>query len=163
MPKRTSDHHTFLLKRLEDPRITESYLNAALNDSSEMFLKALRNVAESRKMSKVAKKAGVTRESLYRMLSDKGNPRLSSLHAVLNALGLRIGIEIGTASASIGTSVTSEASNSPGPSNTNTRTRAHRLHSSTRTWAYDHQTATQRVFDQGTPLAIRQRIAEITV
>jgi probable addiction module antidote protein len=58
------------------------------------FLKALRNVAEAGRMTRVAKEAGVRRESLYRTLSGHGNPRLDTLNSVLNVLGLQIAIEV---------------------------------------------------------------------
>jgi probable addiction module antidote protein len=44
-------------------------------------------------MAKVAKAAGVPRESLYRALSAGGNPRLSTLHAILKAAGLKLAVE----------------------------------------------------------------------
>ena len=53
------------------------------------FLLALRDVAEALQMSKVAVAAGVNRENLYRMLSGRGNPRFSSLLAVMKALDCR--------------------------------------------------------------------------
>ena len=61
-----------------------------LPDSPELFPKALRKVAEARglAMSKVAEKAGVERESVYRMLSETGNPTWQSLRGVVKALGL---------------------------------------------------------------------------
>jgi probable addiction module antidote protein len=93
MPKRTKNYHSWLLNRLTNPRAAANYLNAAMNDSAEMFLTALRNVAEARTMAKVAQEAGVNRESLYRSLSEEGNPRLSTLNSVLNALGLKIAVE----------------------------------------------------------------------
>jgi probable addiction module antidote protein len=52
------------------------------------------DVAEAGRMARVAKKAGVRRESLYRTLSDRGNPRLDTLNSVLSALGLGIAIEV---------------------------------------------------------------------
>jgi probable addiction module antidote protein len=93
MPKRTRDYHAYLVKRLVDPKAAEDYLNAAINDSDEMFLKALRNVAEARRMSKVAEQAGVSRESLYRTLSEEGNPRFNTLTSILRVLGLRITLQ----------------------------------------------------------------------
>jgi probable addiction module antidote protein len=45
-------------------------------------------------MAKVAKAAGVPRESLYRALSSGGNPRFSTLHAILKAAGLKIAVEL---------------------------------------------------------------------
>jgi probable addiction module antidote protein len=41
----------------------------------------------------VAKAAGIERESLYRALSAKGNPRLCTLVAVTKAVGLRLTVE----------------------------------------------------------------------
>ena len=41
-------------------------------------------------MAKVAEAAGMPRESLYRALSLKGNPRLSTLAAILKAAKLKL-------------------------------------------------------------------------
>ncbi len=41
-------------------------------------------------MTKVAREAGVTREALYKALSEEGDPRLTTLLGVLNALGIRL-------------------------------------------------------------------------
>lgn len=88
MPKRTKSHDTWLYEKLTDARIAENYINAALEDSPEMFLVAMRNVAEAHRMAKVAQEAGVNRESLYRAFSKQGNPTLNTLTSVLDALGL---------------------------------------------------------------------------
>ena len=93
MPKLSSDYHSWLLTQLADPDEAASYLNAAIEDSPRMFLKALRNVAEAYGMSKVAEGAGRARESLYRTLSEEGNPRLDTLTSILEVLGLRITVE----------------------------------------------------------------------
>ena len=55
-----------------------------------VFLQALRKVAEAQGMSEVAKQAGIPRESQYRMLSLKGNPRWSTLAPVVRATGLKL-------------------------------------------------------------------------
>ncbi len=47
MPKKTSDYNSWKLKKLADPRLAASYLNAALADSKELFLKALKNVKQA--------------------------------------------------------------------------------------------------------------------
>ena len=93
MPKRTLDHRAWLIEELRDPVVAANYLNEAMSDSIEMFLKALRNVAQARQMTEVAKKAGVRRESLYRTLSKKGNPCLDTLNSILNVVGLRISFQ----------------------------------------------------------------------
>lgn len=79
------------LKTAED--ITE-YLNAALDDGNEqVLLMALGNVAKANGgMSKLSRQTGLSRESLYRLLSEDGNPRLSSLVAVLHSFGLSLAV-----------------------------------------------------------------------
>jgi probable addiction module antidote protein len=88
MPKRTASYRTWLSEKLTDSKIASRYLNEARKDSPEVFFKALRRVAESRKMAKVAEDAGVSRESLYRMTSETGNPTHSSFAGILKAVGL---------------------------------------------------------------------------
>lgn len=51
---------------------------------------ALGVVAKARGMSQVARDAGVTREALYKSLSEKGDPRLSTLLGVAAALGFKL-------------------------------------------------------------------------
>jgi probable addiction module antidote protein len=92
MASKTSSYREALLESLVDPREAARYLNAVLEDYPAGFLKALRNVAQARQMSKVAEEAGVQRESLYRALSDDGNPTLDTFTSVLAALGLRMTI-----------------------------------------------------------------------
>ena len=92
MPKRTTEFREDLLGDLADPREAAEYLNAALEDSEELFLVALRDVADARQMAKVAESAGIARESIYRMLSATGNPTYTSLLGILRAVGLRFEI-----------------------------------------------------------------------
>jgi transcriptional regulator with XRE-family HTH domain len=80
-----------------------------------MFLEALRNVAEAKRMSNVAKKAGVSRESLYRTLSGKGNPRFDTLTSVLSVLGLQLKLEAFSKTAPAVTPSGSELSSTIGP------------------------------------------------
>jgi probable addiction module antidote protein len=83
-----------LLERLKDPEDALAYLNAALEDGDqEVFLLALRDVAEARGLTAVAQEAQLNRENLYRMLSRQGNPQLTSLVALLKSMGLRLAIE----------------------------------------------------------------------
>jgi probable addiction module antidote protein len=97
MPKRTKSYESGLQERLKDPAYAIEYLRAALEDDEEgsdaVFLLALRDVAQASHMTHVAEAAGLSRESLYKMLSRRGNPGLNSLKAVLNALGLRLSVE----------------------------------------------------------------------
>jgi len=95
MSEITASYYEGLLRRLTDPEQATAYLNAALEDGDqEVFLLALRYVAEARGMTKVAQDAQLNRENLYRMLSRQGNPQLMSLVALLKSMGLRLSIEM---------------------------------------------------------------------
>ena len=89
------DYKEYLIQTLEDPEEMEAYINAALeeDDVPEVFLLALRDVVETKNFSSLAKKAGLNRVTLYRMLSKDGNPRLENLAAILNVLGLKLRVE----------------------------------------------------------------------
>lgn len=82
----------FLDRRLADPEEAIGYLNTCLEeDDPGLFLLALQDVIRAQGgMAKVSKKTQLNREGLYDMLSKKGNPRLSSLEAILEALGLKL-------------------------------------------------------------------------
>jgi probable addiction module antidote protein len=84
MKRRTSiSHDEAMIRRIrKDPQFAVEYLRAATEDSNEprVLLIALRRVAQARGIAKIAKAAGVERESLYRALSANGNPRLSTLY-----------------------------------------------------------------------------------
>ena len=90
-------HDNAMVKELrEHPEFAAEFLKAALEDGQEpgVLLIALRRVAEARGgVAKVAKAAGVERESLYRALSARGNPRWSTLVAVTRAMGLKLTVE----------------------------------------------------------------------
>ena len=97
--KASTSHDEAMTRELrENPDFAAEYLRAALEDAEEprVLLVALRRVAESRGgVAKVAKAAGIERESLYRALSAHGNPRLSTLVAVTKAMGLKLTVEAG--------------------------------------------------------------------
>ena len=89
-----TNYKSDLFEDLKDPEYAALYLANVLEDgSSEEFLLALRDVAEARKMSAVARASHLNRESLYKMLSESGNPRLNSLRAVLESVGLRLSVK----------------------------------------------------------------------
>ena len=95
MSKASRPYRPELLKALQDPTEAAEYLNAALEEgSNEIFLLALRNVAEAHGMKRLAEDAQLNRESMYRMLSDQGNPQLASLTAILQELGLKLSVEV---------------------------------------------------------------------
>ena len=95
-----ADYKSDLLADLTDSNYAAAYLSAALADSPDAFLVALRDVAEAQKgVGRIAQAAEVNRENLYRMLSPNGNPRLDTLKAVLEAMGFQMSIDAGVAGA----------------------------------------------------------------
>ena len=97
MKRKTSiSHDAAMIRELRaNPEFAAEYLKAAIEDSDEpkVLLIALRQIARARGVANVAKAAGVERESLYRALSPRGNPRLTTLMAVTKALGLTLTVE----------------------------------------------------------------------
>lgn len=98
--KNAVSHHEAELAELRaDRELAIAYLQAAMAslDNPEdraAGLLALRTVAEAYGgLAAVAAEAGISRESLYRALSPKGNPTLKTLIAVLKTLGLRLSVE----------------------------------------------------------------------
>ena len=85
-------HKDYLLKRLSDPATAAAYINAAASEQDpSALLQALRNVAEAHGgIAKVAERAGLNRQQLYRTLSSVGNPELRSLTRILDATGLQL-------------------------------------------------------------------------
>jgi probable addiction module antidote protein len=95
--KASVSHDRQIVRQLRrDAEFAAEYLRAAMEESDEpkVLLVALRHIAEARGgIAKVAKAAGVERESLYRALSARGNPRLSTLLAVTRAVGMKLTVE----------------------------------------------------------------------
>lgn len=88
------NHNDWLLEQLKDAEFAAEFLNAASEDDDpKTYLTALRQVVEARGgMASVAEKAHLSRETLYRTLSSRGNPTIKTLNAVLKATGLKFGV-----------------------------------------------------------------------
>ena len=95
--KASISHDEAIVRELRDnPEYAAEYLKAAIEESDEpqVLLIALRHLAEAKGgLAKVAKAADIERESLYRALAPKGNPRLSTLVAVTRAIGMKLTVE----------------------------------------------------------------------
>jgi probable addiction module antidote protein len=95
--KASTSHDKAIVEELrDDPDFASEYLKASLEESGEpqVLLIVLLHIAEAKGgLAKVAKAAGIERESLYPALSPKGSPRLSTLVAVTKANGLKLTVE----------------------------------------------------------------------
>jgi probable addiction module antidote protein len=79
---------------LKSSTAISAYVEDALeSDDPALIAHALGVVARARGMTKVAKKAGLTRESLYKALSAEGNPEFATVLRVMNALDLRFEVK----------------------------------------------------------------------
>lgn len=93
---RSVNYDSWLIKRLKDHNLAVAYLNGALeevkkgeNDSLDLLLMALKNVIKAQGgFTKISKKAGLGRESLYKTVSKEGNPEFRTINSLTNALGL---------------------------------------------------------------------------
>jgi len=96
-----SHHDREVAELRADRELAVEYLKAAMEslddpDNRAAGLLALRTVAEAYGgLGAVATEAGISRESLYRTLSPKGNPTLRTLLAVLKAVGMKLSVESG--------------------------------------------------------------------
>ncbi len=82
---------------LDTPEAIQAYIDEAAQTGDAAFItESLGVVARAKGMTELAETTGLSRESLYRSLSNKGNPSLKSLLPILNALNLSITIGAST-------------------------------------------------------------------
>ena len=82
-----------LQEKLKDPNVSTAYLNEALQDKDpNVFLIALKDVLEAQNsdISAIAKKTHISRQSFYRMLSSKGNPRWNNITSLIEVMGFQV-------------------------------------------------------------------------
>lgn len=78
-------------RHLRDEASRAPYLEAAFEDGDPRLIAvALGAIARAKGMTEVARVAGLSRESLYRALSEGGNPELGTILKVVRALGMRL-------------------------------------------------------------------------
>jgi probable addiction module antidote protein len=93
---RSIPYQKLLMKKLKNHELAVAYLNNAIEESKrgdreslEVFLLALRNLIKANGgIAYIAKKAGLGRESLYKTVSEKGNPEFRTITAITYALGI---------------------------------------------------------------------------
>lgn len=87
--KQYKNYEEWLQTELKNPKLALDYLNEALMDEDEkVFLIALKDVLNAQ--GDDAQETNISRPSIYRMLSEKGNPRWNSLASLFSALSLQM-------------------------------------------------------------------------
>lgn len=90
---RDKSYDESLKESLKDPIEAAAYVEAVMElDDPAALLVALRHVANAHGMAEVARRADVGDKTLFRALSENGNPTISTVHKVLHAVGLRLSV-----------------------------------------------------------------------
>lgn len=95
-PARAKTSSYDVAEHLRTPEEMAAYLDAWLDEAPDDvsgIARALGDIARAKGMSQVAKEAGLSRESLYRALSDGGNPSFATVLKVARALGVKLHAE----------------------------------------------------------------------
>lgn len=78
-------------EHLQSDEDIKDFLAAVLEEGDESdYIHALNTVARAKGMTEIAKKAGLTRASLYKSLAEGGNPRFDTIYKVTKALGCKL-------------------------------------------------------------------------
>ena len=96
VPAKTKTVPYDVAEQLRTPQEMAAYLDAWLTEAPDDvagIARALGDIARAKGMSQVAKEAGLSRESLYRALSEDGNPSFATILKVTKALGVRLHAE----------------------------------------------------------------------
>lgn len=76
---------------LRDPAEAAAYIDAVIEmDDPAALLLALRQVAKAHGMADTARRAKLGEKTLFKALSENGNPTITTVQKVLHAVGLRL-------------------------------------------------------------------------
>jgi probable addiction module antidote protein len=94
MNARDGSYDESLNKALLDPVEAAAFLDAVIEmDDPAALLLALRQVANAHGMADVARRADLGEKTLFKSLSENGNPTIATVHKVLHAVGLRLSVK----------------------------------------------------------------------
>jgi probable addiction module antidote protein len=78
---------------LDSPEMIREYLKVSFEEGdSEQLMMAIGQVAKAQGISEIAKKANLSRQSLYKALSQGSAPKFETVRKVVEALGCKLGI-----------------------------------------------------------------------
>lgn len=91
---KSSSYQNYLIESLQNDEEAAGYLNAALEGGDiNVFLLALQNVIKAQGgVSLLAEKTHKSRTSLYKALSENGNPHLRNTNEILSAIGMHLAV-----------------------------------------------------------------------
>ncbi len=103
MTRRDKSYQDSLMQSLRDPEEAAAYMDAVmeLEDRAALLL-ALRQVAKAHGMAEVARNAALGEKTLFKSLSDDGNPTLETMNRILHSIGLRLSVVASTLTPNLG-------------------------------------------------------------
>ena len=96
----TIDYKEWLLEQLRDPHEAQGFLEVVFEEyekdgDTKTFLLCIRDVVEAQGgIGKLVRKTKLSRQHLYKVLSSRGNPQMSTILSIMNALGFQISIKL---------------------------------------------------------------------
>jgi len=76
---------------LDSEEMIAAYLSEVIEENDTgLLLKAIGHIAKARGMSKIANDSGLGRESLYKALDEKAQPRFDTVMKVLSAMKVKM-------------------------------------------------------------------------
>ena len=82
---------------LQSKKDMRLYLEACADEDpgdGSLIRAALNDIASSQNMSGLAREVGMTREGLYKVLSENGNPSFATILRIIRALGMQVWISV---------------------------------------------------------------------
>ena len=90
---RDASFDDYMTESMKDPAEAAAYIEAVMElDDPAALLVALRHVAKAHGMAEGARRANVGEKTLFKSLSENGNPTIATVHQVLHAVGLRLSV-----------------------------------------------------------------------
>lgn len=77
---------------LNNDELILEYLQDAMQEGDKEFMQALEIVARAKGMTELAKRTGLSRESLYKTLNGETKPRFESVQKILAALNIKLSL-----------------------------------------------------------------------
>lgn len=77
---------------LNNDELILEYLQDAMQEGDKEFMQALETVARAKGMTELAKRTGLSRESLYKTLNGETKPRFESIQKILAALNIKLSL-----------------------------------------------------------------------
>lgn len=84
----------YMMERLKDPELACNFISEAIEEHDPEYLKvALGDIVKAYGVGDISEKSGLNRQTIYKMLSESGNPTHKNLVAILDAIGLELTVK----------------------------------------------------------------------